>query len=139
MAVSYFDHTGDIGVDLDAPSLDVLFAEAAVAMVQVVADPDALRPDTAWTLELSAADPDLLLIDWLRELLFRFDTEGFLPATVRAAVTEHDGWHLRAELSGEAAAARRLPIKVLIKAVTYHALEVRRTTNGWAARVIFDI
>lgn len=108
-------------------------------MVHAVTDRESPRTETGWTVVLTAPEPDLLLIDWLRELLFRFDTDGFLPAAARAAVTSDDGWRLRAELSGEVGADRRLPIKGLIKAVTYHALEVRRTADGWAARVVFDI
>jgi len=32
-----------------------------------------------------------------------------------------------------------VPIKVLVKAVTYHALLVEREGEAWVGRVVFDI
>lgn len=140
MAFTFFDHTGDIGVDVVASTLDALFADAAAAFLHSISDPAGVRADTRLQFDLASSDLDLLLMDWLSELLFRFETDGFLAARVEAQVTRDEtSWRLHAEAAGERGAASRLPIKVLIKAVTYHALEVRRTPAGWSARVVFDI
>jgi len=83
---------------------------------------------------------DLLLVDWLSELLYRFEVEGFLPAEADVGVERADGgWALAAEVRGEPDAAARVPIKVLVKAVTYHALLVEREGEAWVGRVVFDI
>jgi len=42
-------------------------------------------------------------------------------------------------MRGERFDAARHPLKVQVKAVTYHGLEVARDEGGWRARVIFDI
>lgn len=139
MPFTFFEHTGDVGVDVRASTLDRLFADAAAALVETLAEAAAVRADTTLHLTLAAPDLDLLLVDWLSELLFRFETKGFLPADCRLGVSKGDGWRLDAEVVGETGAATRLPIKVLIKAVTYHALEVRQASNGWTARIVFDI
>lgn len=139
MAISFFDHTGDVGVDLTAPTLDALFADAAVALVRTIACSDDIRSDAEETIDLSAPEVDLLLVDWLSELLFRFDSAGFLPAFVLPHVWRDEGWRLRAEIRGEPCAALRVPIAVLVKGITYHALQVEETDAGWRARIIFDI
>lgn len=139
MPFNFFDHTGDIGVDIESPSLDGLFADAGAALVETLTDATGVRTQTLIPLDLSSPELDLLLVDWLSELLFRFETAGFLPAVLHPHVTRGEAWGLHAELRGEPGAAVRLPIKVLIKAVTYHALEVRQLPAGWRARVIFDI
>jgi SHS2 domain-containing protein len=136
----FFDHTGDIGVDLAADSVDDLFVEAANAFVDTVTEPAGVRTADSLRIELTAPAPDLLLHDWLNELLYRFETTGFLANAARVTIGGEAGeWLLRADLLGETAAAARLPIKVLVKAVTYHALAVEQTERGWRARVIFDI
>lgn len=140
MPFSYFDHTGDIGVDLRASTLTDLFWEAAASFVETVAGRAAVVPEATLDIRLAAADVDLLLHDWLSELLFRFDTSGFLPASAVVEISHHAGhWHLAARVSGEHAAASRLPILVLPKAVTYHALRVEETDAGWVGRVVLDV
>jgi SHS2 domain-containing protein len=52
---------------------------------------------------------------------------------------EAGGFQLEAEARGEVQDPECHPTKVLIKAVTYHALEVAETADGWRARVVFDI
>ena len=56
------------------------------------------------------------------------------PASHAAAA-----FRLQATLGGEPFDAQRHGVKVLIKAVTYHALEVREDPDGWQATVVFDI
>ena len=44
-----------------------------------------------------------------------------------------------ARLSGSRLDPGRHDVRVTVKAVTYHALEVRQTATGWHARVILDV
>jgi SHS2 domain-containing protein len=149
MSFSFFDHTGDIGVRLTGRTLDDLFLSAARAFSDSVTDPDRIRPRHSVSLALEASALDLLLVDWLSEILYRFEVEQFLVATAivhveggsldRAVPGATEVWRLRGTLNGEAFDRERHGIKVLIKAITYHALEVREDGDGWHATVVFDI
>jgi SHS2 domain-containing protein len=136
----FFDHTGDIGVDIEAADPGSLFADAALAFGETVTDRNALDADDTVEVVLSAEAIDLLLVDWLSELVYRFDTDGWLAREVEVHVSETpEGWALRARLNGGRLDPERQEVRVLVKAVTYHALEVNKTGTGWRARVIFDI
>ena len=140
MPFTFFDHTGDVGIDVRASTLDGLFWEAAAALVETITDGAALVPDVTVEVRLAAMEIDLLLLDWLSELLFRFETSGFLPAHADIDIRRDAGpWQLRAQVKGERTAGGRLPLKTLVKAVTYHALRVEEDGQGWAARVVLDI
>jgi SHS2 domain-containing protein len=136
----FFDHTGDIGVDIDAADPGSLFADAARAFSETVTDRSALDADVTIEVSLSAEAIDLLLVDWLSELVYRFDTDGWLARDVEVQVSEiPEGWTLRARLRGGRLDPERQEVRVLVKAITYHALEVHQTGASWQARVIFDI
>jgi SHS2 domain-containing protein len=136
----FFDHTGDIGVDIDAADPGALFADAARAFSETITDREALDADAIVEVSLSADAIDLLLVDWLSELVFRFDAEGWLARDVEVDVSEAEGeWTLRARLTGGRIDPERHEVRVLVKAVTYHALEVVQIGARWHARVIFDI
>jgi SHS2 domain-containing protein len=136
----FFDHTGDIGVDIDASDPGALFADAARAFSETVTHREALAPDDTADLSLSADAIDLLLVDWLNELVYRFDTDGWLARDAEVHVsTVDDQWTLRARLIGCRIDPERHEVRVLVKAATYHALEVVQTHAGWRARVVLDI
>jgi SHS2 domain-containing protein len=138
----FFDHTGDIGVDIDAADPGALFADAARAFSETITDRDALAADELIEVSLSADAIDLLLVDWLSELVYRFDADGWLARDVEVEVSgtsASDQWTLRARLSGGRLDPERHEVRVLVKAVTYHALEVVQIGARWHARVIFDI
>jgi SHS2 domain-containing protein len=136
----FFDHTGDIGIDIDAPDPGATFLDAACAFTETITDPAALPADEATELVLSAVALDLLLVDWLSELLYRFETTWWLMrgGTVDVQPTA-DGWTARGRLTGGRLDPLRHEVRVTVKAVTFHALEVRETAAGWHARVILDV
>lgn len=138
-AFEVIEHTADVGLHLHTTSLDDLFAEAARgATALIVENPDDIRPQSEVTFELAAENIEGLFVDWLRELIYLFETQGWLfrEFTVR---TEPTRYRLSATCRGEPADwARHLPDNEL-KAVTYHALRVAPVATGWEADVIFDI
>ncbi len=140
MPHSFFDHTGDIGVRVAATTLDDLFRDAAAAFTETVADPARIEPRRSISLTLESSALDLLLVDWLNEILYRFDVDRYLVATAEVHVrTKAAAFALHATLGGEQFDPARHAVKVLIKGVTYHALEVRQDADLWHATVVFDI
>ena len=96
----FFDHTGDIGVNIDAANPGALFADAAPAFSETITDREALEADEIEEVSFSDAI-DLLLVDWLSELVYRFDADGWLARDVEVDVSEAEGeWTLRARLTG---------------------------------------
>jgi SHS2 domain-containing protein len=137
---TFFDHTGDIGIDIDAPDPGTLLVDAACAFTETITDSTLLAAVDAAELAFTAETLDLLLVDWLSELLYRFETTWWLPRHgIADAQRTDDGWTVRARLSGGRLDPGRHDVRVTVKAVTYHALEVRQTGTGWHARVILDV
>jgi SHS2 domain-containing protein len=136
----FFDHTGDIGIDIDAPDLRSLFADAAAAFSETITARESLPHAATLEISVAAEELDVLLVEWLGDLLYRFDTDGWLPHHADVDVSRSAGhWTLRARLAGGRIDPERHEIRVLVKAVTYHALEVRAAGDRWLARVILDI
>jgi SHS2 domain-containing protein len=140
VAYQFLDHTGDIAVALRTRSLTELFSDAAAAFTQTVTELDKVEPKRPVEVDVDAPELDLLLVDFLSELLYRFDTRGWLTRYAETAITEKDGgWALAGTLLGETLDPRRHDVKVLIKAVTYHGLHIEQQHGLWTATVVFDI
>jgi SHS2 domain-containing protein len=140
MGYRFLSHTADVAFEVEAASRDEVFEEALAAFTDTLTELDRVEERLTRRFELSASAPDLLLVDWLTELNFAFETENLLFRRAEVRLTEADGEiRLAAQAWGEEKDDERHPIKVLIKAVTYHGLELAETQAGWRARVLFDI
>jgi SHS2 domain-containing protein len=108
-------------------------------MTEAMTSAAGVEPRVAAHITLEGPELDLLLVDWLSELLFRFETAQFLVARAAVELVAADVYRLGARIEGEPLDPARHPIKVLLKAVTYHALEIKEHEGRWTATVIFDI
>ena len=117
--------------------LGELFAHAAWGLFDLMTDARSIEPSDSRRLAVEATDLEDLLVRWLGELLYTYDTERFLTANVTFHTLEPTC--LQATLWGETFDAGRHPIDTEIKAVTYHQVAVEHLEAGWRARVIFDI
>ncbi len=65
----FLSHTADLGVEIEAASLDALFADAVAAFSDAITEVDQVAERVARPLSAEAPElPDLLLA-WLEELL----------------------------------------------------------------------
>ena len=133
----WFEHTADLGLRVRAPDLETLFRDAARGLVAMVAEPEptgaAVRRRE---FRIEAASRELLLFDWLAELLFVLETERVLLGDF--VVTLEDD-RLRASASEFAFDRERYRPLREVKAITYHGLKVEPAAEGFLAEVIVDI
>ncbi|MFQ5790476.1 MAG: archease [Acidobacteriota bacterium] len=131
------DHTADYMVEIRAPDLRSLFAEAAVAFLDILSDPETVRPRLPVAVQVEAENTEALLVSWLTELLFLYESEGWLFSRFEFFVLT--GTQLEAEAWGEKLDPSRHPIDREIKAVTYHRLRLVKEGDGLKTTIVFDL
>jgi SHS2 domain-containing protein len=132
------DHTADAGMWVFGRDHAELFAHAAWAQFDMISDAETICPRQSVTIAIDgAADWEDLLVRWLGELLYHYDTQRFLCCS--ASLTTLSPTRLTAQVQGEPFDPARHPIDTEIKAVTYHQVTVEPCDTGWRARVIFDV
>src|SRR5262249_47028539 len=130
------EHTGDLGIEVAAPTRSELFRRAALALATLLVEPSNVECAEPRTVEISAGDDIDLMHDLLTELLQLFAADGFIW---RDAAVEAGGRTLHVILQGESFDPSRHTSRDEIKAVTYHQLTVENVSNEWRARIIFDV
>jgi SHS2 domain-containing protein len=131
------EHTADIGFEAFGATRKEVFANAARALTHLMVDLEAIEPQGKTPLRAEASDTPSLLVNWLSEILYLFDAEGRLFREYEIEeLTDHS---LAAVARGEKFDRRRHRVKLLVKAVTYHQLDLRETAQGWRAQVYVDI
>jgi SHS2 domain-containing protein len=133
--------TADIAFEAVGRDLPELFKEAADATMNVMIDNlDAIQPRETRNIELSNEKIDMLLFDFLQELIYFKDAERLLLRAREVRIDERDQkCFLKAEATGEPLDAARHHQRADVKAVTLHDFSVEKEDGGWKARVLLDI
>ena len=129
----------DCALDLEGRDVDDLFETAALALVDLMVDPSTVAVSVERRVTLDAAELDLLLYDWLSELIFLKDRDRQVFTSCRVRVGEAAPYRLCAELRGGLIEPGRTALRADPKAVTLHQFSLERTEDGWHARVVIDI
>lgn len=132
-----FDHTADLGLEIYGTDEKELFVNAAFAVFDNMTELDQVSVQEKRPFAVEGSDREDLLINFLREILYMYNGEGFLLK--ECSISEIDGRHVIGAVSGEMFDQKKHRITVEIKAVTYHQVEVEKTPHGWKGRVIFDV
>lgn len=143
----FLDISGDAGVRSFGNTAVELFVNAALGMYNLMMDMEGVAKKETIEVSLTHESWEGLLVAWLNELIYQFDAHGFIGK--RIAVTDFSlgknvarsepSHRIRASLSGEYFDPARHRGKLLLKAATYHRLEIRHEEGLWTADIIFDV
>ena len=137
MTFELLDHPADIGFRAFGSSLEELFAACAHALISIIFDPSNITPTQQWTLNAEGDDPESLLVNWLNEVLYYVDTKrvafASLPVGFPAPL------RVQSLASGEPRDPAKHPVRLSVKAVTYHQLKISRMQDRWMAEVYVDV
>ena len=89
-----FEHTGDAGIEVEAPSRADLFACAAIGVARIMVAPDGIEPRETHTITVFGDNDEDLMHDALSDALNLFLCDGFIW---RDATVEEASGHHRAE------------------------------------------
>ena len=136
----YLEHTADAKFRAYGTTLEEAFQNAAVAMFDVMIDTGTILDEVSEKIELTSADLDGLVVDWLSELLYLFEVERVVFGKFKIdGITEKDGnYSLSAIAYGESLDLSRHKFDTEVKAVTYNSLKVEETMDGWVVQVVVD-
>jgi SHS2 domain-containing protein len=130
------DHTADVGIIAYGADMKQAFANAAKGLFSLITELDDVKEVLHRDAELTATDEESLLVEWLNELIYQFDTEGIILK--RFEISQLDNTRLKARGYGEKVDRARHRLKREVKAATYHMLEVVKN-DGCRVQVLFDI
>ncbi len=131
------DHTADIGLTIYGDDLKSLFEHAGEGFFHLITDLRKVKPRMERRIELGGECLERLLVDWLGELLYLHEVDHLLFKEFRIESVGEQG--LKAVVKGEPFQEGVHVIKSVVKAVTYHQIQVKKREGGWKARVIFDL
>src|SRR3990172_3926873 len=130
----------DVAFEAQGKTLDELFKEAALAVTNtMVEDVRTIEQKTSKSIELTAANVEMLLFHFLQELIFYKDAELLLFNKFDIALEKKEqAWHLHGKAYGEKISPDRHELLADVKAVSLYKYRVEKAAQGWRATGIVD-
>lgn len=130
------EHTADYALRIHGRDYSDLLENAARGLYTLIGPKDANKAaaePSERRVVLEAEDEEGLLVEWLSELAYWVESDMFVGSDI--SIVDVSGSRLEASVRGRAAGG----VDRLIKAVTYHDLEIEKTPYGLTATVVFDV
>jgi SHS2 domain-containing protein len=130
------EHTADVGIRAFGETLAEAFSNAARAMFSLITSLDSIQGKIYRDIEVTAPDREILLVEWLNELIYLFDAEQLLFE--KFDIIKLTNKEITARCYGEKVDKSRHRLKTGIKSATYHMLKVEYN-NQYQVQVLLDI
>jgi len=130
------DHTADLGVRVCGDTLEGLFETAAFALFDNLVELKEVGEDVQEAVAVQGMDLPELMVNWLNQLLFLWETRLLLFSRFR--IDTMGDTVLAGRAWGEYYDADRHELLTDIKAATYHNLRIEERNGLWTADIILD-
>lgn len=130
--------TADTAFVAYGKDLNELFANAALAMFEVMVNTKHIKQKVEKTVKIKGNDLQSLIFNWLNELLIYVDAENLAFSKFDVKVDEKN-MKLEAKCWGEKIDTKKHETRTAVKSATYHKLEIKKIKNRWETQVILDI
>lgn len=137
----FFEHTADTIFEGYGRTFEEAFANAALAMEEVMTDTAKVKPAKEEKITASGQDMKALLYDFLEKFLILKDAKNMLFSKISVVEIKEtkEGYKLQATAKGEAFNPNKHTDKTVVKAVTYHEMEIGEKDKKKYVRVLVDI
>ncbi len=129
--------TADVAFEAYGKTLEELFANAALAMFEVMINTKQIEKKVEKRIKLKGNDLESLMFNWLNELLFFYGSENLAFSDFKVKIDEKN-LTLEAKVFGEPINPEKHETRTEVKAATMHKMKVWKEET-WKAQVILDI
>lgn len=134
----FFETTGDVGIYVYGGNIEDIFINAGKALFSLITK-SKREGEEEKEIELESDSIERLFINWLNELIFLFDSYGYIATSIDVKIEGDMPYRLFAKVLYYTFDIHRDEQGLLIKAATYHNFYLKKTDDGYEAKVLFDI
>ena len=135
MSFEEISHTADVKIRARALTLDALFTEAFLALMQVMYGTDR-KGGIRKEIRIESDTIESLVCDFLSEILFIAEVEGWVFSRADIMIK---GLRLTAVLHGEPFDPVRHSSGTEVKGISYSGLVIQKDANGYMLDILFDV
>ncbi len=126
----------DVAVEVWANTVEELFSDSALAISEVMVDTATVEPRIEKEISLSSNSLDMLLYDFLSEIVYLKDAQSLLFSKFDVKIND---LNLDSKLWGENIDREKHSLRIDVKAVTLYRFNLYFENGLWRAEFVLDI
>lgn len=127
----------ELNIKLSGASLPQILSNSGFALFDLLVDLDTVEPNESLSIEVEGSDADDLMANWMRELLYAYQANGYLLKEF--IVQETGDYFVRAEAKGERYNPDRHEEREAIGAVESRHCRLGQIGDQWTAQAGFAL
>ena len=138
----YIDHPADVWVHAWGPQFHHAIEQCVYSLMDTMLDVTNATKQEEFIIEVEEPTKGSLLIGFLSEFLFLFDTEGKIVKQITIdpiKLTPEGTFKIRAVAQGDIFDPSRHEPDTEVKAITYSYLEIEESAHRTDIKIIYDI
>lgn len=132
----FLEHTADAKFQAFGKDLEEAFANAALALTDVVVEQKQVEATEEKVIEIESESKEALLYDFLEKFLYLIDTEHFVLAEVKSIEIKDN--KLKAVVLGDKG-VEKYSFKTHVKAMTYNDMLIDEKPGNVTLQVVLDL
>lgn len=134
----FLEHTADAKMRAFGSTLEEAFKNSALGMFNVMVDTSKIKQKIKHEFRIESENEEALLYDFLEQLLFYNDSEGFLLSEVLdLTIIKNNNLILSCKVIGDNHTDQE--VHSYIKAITYSEMFIKEDDGKFIIQVVFDI
>jgi SHS2 domain-containing protein len=139
MSYKFLPHTADVMFEARGKSIEDLFVGAAKALNAAQVKLNTLRKRIKKEIKIENSSLEMLLFDFLQELVFIKDTEQILFKDFKIEIKKNEKYLLRATCYGDKINPAQQELLADVKAITLENFKLWKENGFFKAIVIVDV
>ncbi len=135
----FLEHTSDVFIVGNGRTLKEAFQNCALGMQQYMVDLRDVHKKIKKKIIAKGSDLKSLLVDFLTQFLILHDSENLVFSHIKIIKFDEKNFNIEAIAEGEEFNSKKHKQGTLIKAATYHELEIKKERNFYSVKVLVDI
>lgn len=139
MRYRFFEHTADAKFQAYGKSLEEAFMNAALAVASLMWDWQKIEPQVNRPIRSKGRDLKQLLVNFLEEVLFLFETKSFLLAGIEnLQIRQDQSLYLLEGLFAGDEGVEKCEIFGEVKAITYNEMRIENRRGRYLIQAVVD-
>jgi len=139
MPYKFLPHTADAMFKVEAKSIEQLFLDSAKALNAIQVNLKTLEKKIKKEITLKNENLEMLLFDFLQELVFIKDTNQLLFKDFKIKIEKNKDYKLFAQCYGDKIKPEKQELLTDAKAITLENFRLWKENGLWKATVIVDV
>lgn len=135
MSYKFLEHTADIKFLVEGETIEELFIESSKALIETIVGKTKSITKLKKEISLKGEDIENLLYQFLEEIIFLIDGEGFLTLSIENLKIKDN--NLKATLIGDN--VKKYKSLNDVKAITYNSMSIKKLNNKYSTEIVLDV